>query len=415
MRAKVLASARLQEHKSEPTALSVVGQGDFLRAWFCRQPVAWRSVLNRVCRWFGFDILLTMVTHNLDLFDDDGASPLTAAREFQAAFDAWLKHQRTSVARKIIQPSSISAYAVLWQAFSQWCLTQSPLVGLDKLCGADLADYIQSRLKPRTRRPSRLKEAGQFTPRHVWRLLTLIDGVLEVRTQSNGSGVANRCAYSLLQSREDWLYANASRRETLPKYLPPAEARILVNHLSSGLPRSGRRGADIAWQELRNRTAVALHLGAGLTPADVRVLTVKSAVTRTGDDKGVPGTIHIPAHGDSPDREAPIVKWAARLLVYWLQVRAEQAVQGDFLLPATRTGKPWSKVSHYEAVTQVLDESGIDQGLEEGGAFRLRHTFALRQLRRGKSPEVVAQWLGVVEMRVMDRYGRVDYSKERPD
>jgi len=41
--------------------------------------------------------------------------------------------------------------------------------------------------------------------------------------------------------------------------------------------------------------------------------------------------------------------------------------------------------------------------------------FALRQLRRGKSPDLVAKWLGVVEMRVMDRYRRVDYSSERPD
>ena len=72
-----------------------------------------------------------------------------------------------------------------------------------------------------------------------------------------------------------------------------------------------------------------------------------------------------------------------------------------------------AEVVQLEAFTVESVKEG--QALEEGGAFRLRHTFALRQLRRGKSPEVVAQWLGVVEMRVMDRYGRVDYSKERPD
>ncbi len=57
-------------------------------------------------------------------------------------------------------------------------------------------------------------------------------------------------------------------------------------------------------------------------------------------------------------------------------------MQGDFLLRATRTGKAWSKVSHYKAVTEVMGVSGIDKGLEEGGAYRPRHTFALRQLRR---------------------------------
>lgn len=229
------------------------------------------------------------------------------------------------------------------------------------------------------------------------------------------AGDPNRAAATLLQSREDWLYANANRRDALPDYLAPAEARILVNYLSAGLPRSGRRGADITWQELRNRSAVALHLGSGLTPADVRMLRLTSPVLRTGEEKGVPGTVHVPAYGDSPEREAPVIKWAGRVLAHWLQVRKEQKLAGDFLFPATRTGKPWGKVTHYDAVKAVLEASGIDKSLVEGGAYRLRHTFALRQLRRGKSPDLVAKWLGVVEMRVMDRYRRVDYSSERPD
>jgi len=52
----------------------------------------------------------------------------------------------------------------------------------------------------------------------------------------------------------------------------------------------------------------------------------------------------------------------------------------------------------------LLEEAGIEG--EEGGTFRLRHTFALRQLRRGTAPEQVANWLGV-EVAVMERYKRV--------
>jgi integrase len=292
------------------------------------------------------------------------------------------------------------------------------LVALDSITETDLGAFINSRLAPKSAaptKPSRLKEAGKFTPRHAWRLLTLIDGVFEVRSRATASASPNRSAATLLQSREDWLYANANRRDPLPNYLAPTEARILVNYLSAGLPRSGRRGADITWQELRNRSAVALHLGSGLTPADVRVLRLTSPVMRTGDEKGVPGTVHVPAHGDSPEREAPIIKWAGRVLAYWLHVRKEQELAGDLLFPATRSGKPWGKVTHYESVKSVLEASGIDNSLAEGGAYRLRHTFALRQLRRGKSPDLVAKWLGIVEMRVMDRYRRVDYSSERPD
>ena len=42
----------------------------------------------------------------------------------------------------------------------------------------------------------------------------------------------------------------------------------------------------------------------------------------------------------------------------------------------------------------------------EGGSFRLRHTFALRQLRCGFDEPTVKQWLGV-ELNVMKRYRRV--------
>ena len=353
---------------------------------------------------------------NLDLFDD--VDPAEQVRAYQEAFDQWLDHQRTAASRRITLASSIRSYTVLWQAFAEWCLSQSPVVNLDGITEADLSAFINSRLEPTKSaraRPSRLKQAGKFTPRHAWRLLTLIESVLEMRAEAVGSPTPNRAAANLLQSREDWLYANANRRDVLPNYLAPAEARILVNYLSAGLPRSGRRGADITWQELRNRSAVALHLGSGLTPADVRVLRLTSPVMRTGDEKGVPGTVHVPAHGDSSEREAPVIKWAGRVLAHWLQVRKEQTLAGDFLFPATRTGKQWGKVTHYDAVKSVLEASGIDESLVDGGAYRLRHTFALRQLRRGKSPDLVANWLGVVEMRVMDRYRRVDYSSERPD
>ena len=76
---------------------------------------------------------------------------------------------------------------------------------------------------------------------------------------------------------------------------------------------------------------------------------------------------------------------------HWIQVRAEAAIAGEFLLPSTRTGKPWSKLSHYQCARQVLEDAGLDSS--EGGSFRLRHTFAIRQLRRGTDPVQVARWL----------------------
>jgi integrase len=150
--------------------------------------------------------------------------------------------------------------------------------------------------------------------------------------------------------------------------------------------------------------AVALHLGGGLTPAEVRALTLNSPISRGGRVRDRPWKISIPAIGDAPARETPIAPWAGELLQHWLLVRSERKIPGDMLLPATGTGKPWSKQSHYAATRQLLAEAGLDGN--EGGTFKLRHTFAMRQLRRGTAPEEVARWLGV-EVAVMERYQHV--------
>lgn len=62
-------------------------------------------------------------------------------------------------------------------------------------------------------------------------------------------------------------------------------------------------------------------------------------------------------------------------------------------------------MSHYNATKEVLAEAGIEE--VEGGSYRLRHTFVLRQLRRKTDPEQVARWIGVSDPAVMARYLRV--------
>ena len=86
---------------------------------------------------------------------------------------------------------------------------------------------------------------------------------------------------------------------------------------------------------------------------------------------------------------SPVAPWAAELLKHWLIVRSELAIAGRFLFPSTRTGKQWLKPSQYESARRVLEDAGADS--QEGGSFRLRHTFAIRQLRRGTAPEQVAR------------------------
>ena len=88
-------------------------------------------------------------------------------------------------------------------------------------------------------------------------------------------------------------------------------------------------------------------------------------------------------------------------------MRLETGTAGPYLFPSTKSGKPWGKVSQYLATKEVLVAAGFPEAAASGGSFRMRHTFALRQLRRGRSAEDVARWLETVDPAVMARYKRV--------
>jgi integrase len=332
---------------------------------------------------------------SLPLFDE-AAIP----RGLRDAFEQWVSDQRANGALR--QPGSIEVYREMWHGFMGWCLAQSPTVTLESLDVPDLHAFQAARFG--------MKSADlSLTPRHALRLLRLIDRVLRHHA-AQANDAPNTAASDWLAENPHVRYAEAASGDPLPEYLSVTEAKHLIAFLSNARPRPGvsgaRRNAHVAftWQELRNRVAVALHLGGGLTPAEVRALTLDSPIARGGRIRDRPWKISIPASGDSPARETPIAPWAGELLQHWLQVRSEREIPGNMLFPSTATGKPWSKQSHYSATRQLLAEAGLDGN--EGGTFKLRHTFAMRQLRRGTSPEEVARWLGV-EVAVMDRYKHI--------
>ena len=340
-----------------------------------------------------------------DLFADDTASlgfalqpnASTVLADYERAFARWANTLKG--ASLIKRESSVRSYADVWGPLMQFVAAQNPPPALQDLTPADLRHFLATRA-------NLLPASDQLSDRYVWRVLRLIDRVLEVHAQHKGLE-PNRSAAKLLNSKEQWQHANAAKRDTLPEYLSAREAKVLVNYLSTARPRPGRASAMRSWQSVRNTTAVALHLGAGLTPGEVRTLHVAHVIIDGGLKKDLPWKIVVPADGTTPERETPLAGWAAQLLRYWLDVRALQELPGPLLFPSTRKGGPWSKGSHSTLINEVLDDSGIDKRLVAGGAFRLRHTFALRQLAKGRSREEVAQWLGTVHEQVMKRYDRV--------
>ena len=360
----------------------------------------------------------------LDLFDETLPPDIPG---YLAAFEAWLstqKHEGT-----LRELSSVAVYRSMWGALAAWCVDRG--LHLDRLQEDHFNAYLQSR-----------GGIDALTPRHAWRLLTLANAVLAQRADQ-AALPRNTAAHHLLMARTDWRYANAADKTPLPEHLDTAAARRLVTWLlqPSSDPLASAAPAQ-AWQPLRNRAAVALQLGAGLTPGDIRAATIDGVLSRTqpnptagsmvaelahgsagdgGDGDGrdneqgnmsgatdvadLPWLIRLPAHGATLAREAPIAPWAGGLLQMWLKTRCAIGIGGPILFPSTRSGRCWGKVSQYGTAKAVLAAAGLPDS--EGGSFRLRHTFALRQLRRGTPPEQVAQWLGLSDSTALARYQRL--------
>ena len=321
----------------------------------------------------------------LDLFAETPGASLPAYRE---AMEAWLAE--AGRAGRLQRESSVDVYEHMWSAMAAWAIGNG--LQIDALTADDLDTYLAIR-----------GGADDLSDRYAWRLLRLVDRVLQHRARQLGTA-PNHAAAQALARRPELRFANAHDKDPLPAFLHAAEAKMLVTYLSAVRP--GRTATKQPWQEVRNRAAVGLMLGAGVTPGEVRALELENVVINSGRGKNLPWKLHVKGNGNASARETPLAPWAGQLLRYWLDIRSEQQVPGNMLFPSTRsTGKPWGKVAQYNAAKEVLSATGLED--VEGGSFRLRHTFALRQLRKGKKPEEVAKWLGVTDPSVMARYQRV--------
>ena len=328
-----------------------------------------------------------MPTQNLDLFEE---AETTGPRRFLDAFEGWV--QWRGERGDLREQSSVAVYRSMWGALTVWCVGRG--LSLSTLQANDLEAFLLSR-----------GGTEDLTPRHAWRLLMLVDEVLAHHART-GKLPRNESAHALLMSRPEWRYANATDKTPLPEHLRAEEARRLVDWLLAPAgPQEPAVSRAHSWQSLRNRSSVGLQLGAGLTPGDIRSARLDGVVVRAIAGASLPWKIRLPAHGGAPAREAPIAPWAGRLLRSWMDTRLALQMAGPMLFPATSSGRPWGKVAQYMAAKAVLTEAGLDD--TEGGSFKLRHTFALRQLKRGTAPERVAEWMGLSDTAALARYRRV--------
>jgi len=318
-------------------------------------------------------------------------------------FENWVAYRRSSTSRarahRALNDDSAEVYQEMWNAFAAFCIRRS--LDLYEIRVEDLELFLATRGTDPESAPPAAPNA-ELTSRYARRFLTLIDWVTVHQARVDGQ-VPNQAARELLE-RPEYRYANASDKDPLPEYLTDAQAKRLIAFVTQPADK-GPNGAPEKWNVIRNRTAVALMLGGGLTPGDVRNLKMDGIHLDGGKKAGVPWKLSLPGNGNFPARETPLASWAGKQLAYWLKVREEQGISGDFVFPSRRSGGQWSDTRCYEMTREVLELAGLSN--VEGGLFKLRHTFALRQLARGRDEKDVARWLGLLDINGMAKYRRV--------
>ena len=254
----------------------------------------------------------------LDLYSDDSKTP----QPLMQIFELWASSATGRTASSPMSAESEAVYRDMWSALVKWCVAERTDLG--RISAAELDAYLLSRA-------GRAGRGSDLENRYAWRMLRLVELALHHHARSTGA-VPSTSVAELLQARPEIRFANAADGGPLPEFLEAGEARSLVAFLAKSKQSPGT-GGD--WKDLRDRCAVALHLGAGLTPGEVRRLLVSNirGLARGTRKIRVAGNATVQAH------EAPVAGWAWRVLQAWSETRSALGVPGEVLLPSTRAGR----------------------------------------------------------------------------
>lgn len=328
-------------------------------------------------------------------------------QEFEEAFESWLASESSRIRRE----TSKEVYRAIWGAFVR---TLPVDVGVQGISSAMVAHYLQTGASDSGMDEALDDYAQQgrrgdpaLSIRYQARVASLIERIMKHHVAAKEIEEKGDSAVRVLMRNNPQL-ANALKRETREE--PPVDVLTGDQHvmLMKYLVQRGQDdmapGASIKWSDARDRTSMALQLGAGLSPSDVRELTMgKGALTRSG-------LLFVPKNGKLFQRYTAVDRWAAELLEAWIHsIRDLGATEGvEFVFPgesnlqsgsAFKAGQ-WSKAGQHKQTTKVLSSLGV-----EGSSFKLRHTWAMTKLREGAGEENVAKWLGVkAGGEVMKRY-----------
>ena len=327
--------------------------------------------------------------------------------EFAAAFDAWIASEVNHIKRH----SSRDIYRAIWGAF----VRDLPAgIKIESITSEMVADYLATGAKPILGVNSK-RRAEQLSLGYQARVASLIEKVMQHHAKMTATQIEGDSPVTALMRKTPAL-ANASRRETRQDpeldFFSSSEHIAMKDVLISRALADAREGAVVKWSDARDRTSMALQLGAGLSPSDVRELTLGEGFSRSIYSSWDSSSrfLFVPQNGKLLKRHTLVDAWAATLFDQWIDKLRDRKplAQVSFVFPGEITARKhaskqpgqWSKAGQHKQATKVMAAMGLS-----GSSFKLRHTWALSKLREGVNPRDVARWLGIQDGgEVMQRY-----------
>lgn len=334
-----------------------------------------------------------------DLFSQpEWAHYLVELDELFVAYAAWRRErhdemraakQRISRADLPWRSSSEQVYWDIWVAFTGRLAIE--MRRLENIDAAYLAAYLTF-LAQDTEKKKNLAVNGTLQPRYARRVLSLIDRLARFDAQRRGIP-PNTAVSELLQDPDQEALREANHRENdeLPEFLDAGD-RERVKDLLMRPVGSPATDAPATWLELRDNAAVAVQLGAGLAPGEVRALRIQDVEgeRRTGF------TLRVRASGSRHLRANRLAGWASAALDAWLRARAGLPRAGDSrYVFCTDEGTQWSKNKAMQATAEVLKRAKVKRSY---GAYQLRHTYVLAARQEGASWEAIGTALGIAKI-----------------
>lgn len=307
-----------------------------------------------------------------------------------ALFEDWVDQARTRQGFKL-RDSSIEQYAEGWRAWVEFS-TKHHLDSLNPST-CELRQFVSHR--------EQTTHLGGLGERHTWRLLRLIERVLAFHAE-RCDRPACEAVRQLLQSDLELKWANARNKTPPPEFLSDQQFEDLTQRFSSlitALPY-----AKGAWNVVRNHLAVALHLGAGLSNTELLGLRWKDvSESQIAADQTL-RRLWIEPTATTQGRFTPVALFAWQLLTRWKTLVLDLGIpcaSSDLVFVSTLAGKPWGRQSHLQGIGLVMQSCNVH--IVGSGAYKLRHTFAIRLLKAGRSEEDLSRWMGL-DLRAIRKY-----------